>query len=124
MAAIDWDAVVALASELAATPEDAQDTILAYVNTTLAVAAFGGETSPKLKLVRVLLAAHMASGLTVGGAAGVKGPVTSETVGANSISRSYGSTVSGSGSDFESTPYGRQYLAIVRTSSARFPRVS
>lgn len=121
MAAITWDDVVAVASELEETPEDAQDMFLAHVNTALAVGAFGGESSPKLKLVRVLLAAHMATLLSAGGE-NAAGPITSETASMNSISRSY-AAISG-GSEWDLTPYGRQYARLIRTSRGRFPRVS
>lgn len=122
MADITWADVTGIAGELTAVPVSAQTDILAYVNTTLAVAMFGGEDSPKLRMARIYRAAHMATLLTSGGSV-TAGPVTSETVGANSISRSYGAG-SGSSSDWDSTPYGRQYAMLVRTSSARWPRVS
>ncbi len=123
MAAIVWADVTGIAAELATVPVLAQTDLLAYVNTALAVGVFGGETSPKLRLARIYLAAHLATLLTTGGVKSA-GPVTSETVGADSISRSYGGSGSDSRSEWELTAYGRQYASLVRTSSARWPRVS
>lgn len=124
MAAIDWAAVLAMFPAdpaLAALPVPAQTDILAYVNTTLAVRVFGGEESPKLRLARIYLAAHYA---TASGpsAAGLSGVVTSESVGIGSASRSYAAP-NASSSAWGSTSYGRLYAELLRTTSARFPRV-
>lgn len=121
MAAIAWADVVALAAELSTVPAPAQSIVLDHVNTAFSVAKFGGEDSPRLKLVRVLYAAHMATMLTAGGELSA-GPITSETASMNSISRSY-ATVDVSGSDLSLTPYGRQYTALLMVSGGRFPRV-
>lgn len=62
MAAIVWADVTGFAGELATgVSAGAQTLIIDYVNTTLKVCGFGAEDSPKVKLARILLAAHMAT---------------------------------------------------------------
>lgn len=122
MAAITWDNVTDHAPELSTVDSDAQDDILAYVNTVLAVVKFGGEDSPRTKLARIYLAAHFASLASLGGS-GSSGPVIEEEVG--DIRRRY-AEIGGSsetGADFNRTTYGQSFLAIVRASSARGPQV-
>lgn len=116
MSEINWDAVVAFAPELSDVNIDVQAYLLAHVNTTLNVAVFGGEESPKLRLARIYLAAHMATGMLLGASAG---EIQSETVGGVSYTYSGAAPVS----SFESTGYGKQYAALVRNSIARFPFV-
>lgn len=116
MASIVWADVVNHAAELSSVDTDAQTDILAHVNTTLDVRVFGGEDSPKLKLARIYLAAHMATLQTLGGSSG---DIQSESVGG--VSYSYGAAADAS--DFSSTSYGKQYSALVRNSIARFPLV-
>lgn len=118
MAAIIWTDVVAVAPELEELDEAATTMILDHVNTVLNTRAFGGEESPRLKLARVYLAAHMASGL---GVAGGGGEVTSESMGG--LSRSYVDGSSALGGDISETGYGRQYLMIVNQSIGRGPIV-
>jgi uncharacterized protein YfaP (DUF2135 family) len=121
MAAIAWADVTAHAAELSTVAVGAQTDILAHVNTAFAVSVFGGEDAPKLKLARIYLAAHMAKSGKLA-ASGAAGPVTSET--ADNISRSYAVAMASSGSDtWSSTGYGRLLAQLVRTSSARLPRV-
>ncbi len=117
MADIIWTDVVDFASELSALDSEAQTAILAYVNDALSPKAFGGEDSPKLKLARIYLAAHV--GTLSRGGGGPSGPVTSETAG--NISRTY-AAAGGAPSDWSSTSYGQLYIALVRTSRARLPR--
>ncbi len=119
MAEITWADVVAVAPELSTVASDAQDMIIAYVNDDVSPAAFGGETSPKLKLARVYLAAHEGTLASQSGA-GPAGPVTSETDG--TIARSYAAGSTDNASHWNSTSYGRSYVALVRTSRARLPR--
>lgn len=116
MSAIVWDDVVNHAAELSGVNGDAQDDILAHVNTTLNVAVFGGEGSAKLKLARIYLAAHMATLQILGGSSG---DIQSESVGG--VSYTYGGSTSTS--EFNATSYGKQYTALVRNSVARFPLV-
>jgi hypothetical protein len=116
MSAIVWDDVIAHAPELSGVDEDAQTDILAHVNTTLNVAVFGGEESPKLRLARIYLAAHMTTLMTLGSSSG---DIASESVGGVSYSAS-STTSTGS---FDTTGYGKQYQALVRNSVARFPLV-
>ncbi len=118
MADIVWTDVTDFASELSTVDSDAQVVILAYVNDALSVSAFGGETSPKLKLARIYLAAHVGT-LSRGGTP-MAGPVTSETDG--TIARSYAARAIANPSDWDSTSYGQLYAALVRTSRARLPR--
>lgn len=124
MATIIWDDVVAHAAQLSTLDVDARNAILAHVNTALVPKKFGGESSPKLKLARVYLAAHLA---TVGPASGgtiTAGPVTSETVGG--VSRTYANLASASAesqAQLQGSTYGQLFLELVRTSSARGPMV-
>lgn len=116
MSAISWTDVLVHAAELSSVDEDARTDILAHVNSTLNVSVFGGEESPKLKLARIYLAAHMATLQLLGGSSG---DIQSESVGG--VSYTYGAAAASS--DFNSTSYGKQYSAIVRNSVARFPLV-
>ena len=120
MAAIDWDDVVSHAPELSTTDVDAQDDILDHVNTALVVAKFGGESSGRLKLARIYLAAHLASVSGQGGV-GVAGPVTSETAGG--LSRTYAVLSATAQQELQGSTYGQLFLDLVRTSSARGPMV-
>lgn len=123
MAAITWPDVVAIAPELGTLGATAQTMILDHVNTALNVRVFGGEESPKLRLARVLLAAHYGTVAMSGGAV-IAGPVTSESAGG--LSRSYATTFATDafGGPWGSTTYGQSFAALVRTSRARFPVVS
>lgn len=115
MAAIDWNAVTAVAAGLTKVPDDARTVILSHVNTALDVRRFSyGETDPRLRLARIYLAAHFATvSLPSSGASGPAGPVTSESAGG--LSRSYGQ-LSASDTDplLEFTSYGRMYRLIMR----------
>lgn len=116
MAAIIWTDVVALAPELSGVAAGAQTDILAYVNTAHSVVNWGGETSPRLRLARIYLAAHFASSGTLGNAGG---SVTSKSEGEVSVSfGGYGGT---SADALAATAYGRLYGQILRTSGARGP---
>jgi hypothetical protein len=121
MASIAWTDVVDHAPELSTVDTDAQTNILAYVNTAMTVDEWGGESSPKLKLARIYLAAHYGT-VTSQGGAGAAGPVTSETAG--SLSREYAS-YSPAGSDplLDTTPYGKAWRSLARTTKARAPQV-
>lgn len=123
MAAIAWADVTAMAPELATVDVGAQVTILAHVNAALSVSTFGGEAAPKLRLARILLAAHYGTGVASGGAAPA-GPVVSESDGG--LSRTYAQPGGGdsAGSAWASTSYGRELAALIRSSAARLPVVA
>lgn len=114
MAAIGWEDVVAEAPEMADTDTRAQTLILAIVNGTMGPdpAFFGGEDGPVLKMMRCMLAAHMASPQDVGTSAG---PVTSERAG--SLARTYASPQADL--PFQETAYGRAYWVGLSNSAAR-----
>lgn len=104
MAAITWTDVTNHAPELSTVTAGAQTDVLAYVNAALSVSLFGDETSPRLKLCRVLLAAHLA---TLEAQRNTSGPVTAAAAGG--LSRSYGALASRSIAG--TTGYGRAFLA-------------
>lgn len=113
MASIIWTDVVDFAASQSAVPVGAQNLILAYVNSALDVGAFGGETSDRLKLVRVLLAAHLG---TLRGTEGNPNPVTQETISATSLSTSF--AFQAAGSALVSTSYGQEYSRLCRVAFA------
>lgn len=82
---IDWDDVTGFAPDVVVDDEDAQDTILDYVNSVFDVSLLGGETSTVVRLARILMAAHMGSS---SGAGAVGGTITAESCGG--LARSYG----------------------------------
>lgn len=106
MAAITWTDVTNHAAELASVAVGAQTDVLGHVNTALNVTLFGDETSPRLKLARIYLAAHLG---TMGNLGGVSGPVSSESAGGLSVSYAVWMT----NSLLASTSYGRAYLATL-----------
>lgn len=121
MADITWAHVTDHAAELATVDVDAQTDILAYVNSSLVSAEFGGEDSSTYKLARIYLAAHTATLGPVSGGAGAAGPVTAEAAGG--LSRSYGFIASMTIAGYDSTSYGRLFAQLVRRSPARAGRV-
>jgi hypothetical protein len=120
MSPITWADVVAIAPELAALSLTAQEMILAYVNTVLAVDLLDGESGPKTRLARVLLAAHLGT-LFSRGAQGSVGPVVEESLGPQS--KKYANLVSEVSGDLGATPYGMAYRAVIRASLARGPHL-
>lgn len=114
MADITWDDVVALQVSLADVSEAAQEMILGYVNEGLNPNAFGGEDSPRYVLARAYLAAHLGEIERRNGG----GNVSSETIGANSITLAYAAATSGDEA-LAATPWGTQYKALVRLSTLR-----
>lgn len=117
MASIAWSDVTVSAPELSAYPLAGQADVLAFVNVELDVSLFDGEDSPRLKMARVYLAAHLATMASRG--SGGAGPVTMEQAGG--LMRQYANlTIRTS---LESTGYGNLYLMILRTSRARWPVV-
>jgi hypothetical protein len=120
MASISWSDVTAFSSGLSSVSSGAQTTILNHVNTTLAVDVWGGESSPKLKYARILLAAHFGTLTLQGANAGSGfGIVTGESAGG--LSRQY-SAVSSEGADptFDKTVFGQEYRTLLRGTMARF----
>lgn len=121
MAAITWANVLDHAPELSTVDTDAQTDILAHVNTTLIPDDWGGESSPKLKLARIYLAAHMGTMITQG-ATNKAGPVIAES--ADGLSRQYGwSSSTDSDALYDSTSYGKQFRTLLMTSIGRLPIV-
>jgi hypothetical protein len=106
MASITWTDVTNHAAELASVSAGAQTDILAHVNTALNVTLFGDETSARLKLARIYLAAHLGTMANLGG---VSGPVSSESAGGLAMSYAVAMTRSNLGI----TSYGRAYLATL-----------
>jgi hypothetical protein len=98
---ITWSAVVAIAPELASVALATQTAILGAVEVQLAA----GQWGTRYDLACTYLAAHLGA-VSLAGAQGAAGPVTSESVG--SVSRSYAAPVVAS-SNAGSTAYGREY---------------
>lgn len=91
-----------------------QDDILAVVNTALDTRLFElGELDPRLKLARIYLALHFATGdvNNAAGADGPAGPVTAESAGG--LSRSYAS-LGVNDPLLGETYWGRRFLELVR----------
>ncbi len=115
MTAIAWTDVVDIAAELATVAIGAQTMILAHVNTTLVVKLFGGEESPKLKLTRCYLAAHLG---TLGPRVGI---VTSESELDLAIGYTIPPLPPGDDPFWARTAYGLAYRSMVRSTAARVP---
>lgn len=119
MAAISWSSVTDFDAKLAAVSAGAQAAILAYVNDTLGVDAYGGEGASKLTLARIYLAAHMGEIVM---RSGIGGAVTGETVGADSISFSYTAPIKGAIESLETTSWGLEFQRLTNSSArARMP---
>lgn len=112
MADIEWADVLGIASELASVAVEAQQAILAYVNTSLKPTYLGGVNSFEFKLARMYLAAHMGS--PKGGA--VAGPVASESAGG--LARTY-AIMMGTNPRWSSTRYGIEFEAMLFRSGAK-----
>lgn len=117
MAAITWSNVTAFASGLSVVAAEAQTAILAYVNSALDVTLFGGEDGAMLRLMRIYLAAHLAS--STAASSGVAGGGLVESERAGDLARSYIYPDISSGTSLQTTEYGRQYAALLRTTPAR-----
>ena len=118
MAAIIWNDVTSYpgASGLSTVSVPAQTAILAYVNGVLDVSLFpDAEDGATTKLLRILMAAHMASAGAVAGH-GAAGPVVSESVGG--IARSYANLATAA-SLLSSTVYGQSFDMILNGTAAR-----
>ena len=123
MADITWTHVTNFASELTGVDAAAQTDILSFVNTELDATECGGESSARYKMMRVYLAAHLATLTTGGSAASAAGPVISEKAG--DLSVGYAQLASSGDWDvlLDSTSYGKMYRMLLRTSPARAWRV-
>lgn len=116
MADIIWTDVVAVAPELATdVSADFQTMVLAYVNTVVAPAQFGGEDSIIFKLARAYLAAHYASLFVDGSLGGAQMTSMSE----GGVSASFSVDTAGGENALSSTTYGDTFLTFVRRSPAR-----
>lgn len=117
MADIAWSDVLDFAAELSVVPTGKQTVLLAYVNTALNVGIVGGtlgEESPKLKLARIYLAAHMAS------LKNTSGIIASE--GEGDLSISYSLPPAGD-AYWSRTGYGAAFSNIMRTTRVVLPMV-
>lgn len=114
-----WTDVVSLAPELTKVSNAGQGTILAYVNTALDVCQFGklGEDSPKLKLARIYLAAHLGS---LGPHEGI---LTSEKEDDLEMGWTLPPIPPFGDPFWYRTAYGSAYDALIRTTTARLPFV-
>lgn len=123
MPAVTWANVIAFAPEMSDVPFEVQMRILAHVN-ALNPRGFGGATKPKYTLARIYMAAHFGS-FALPDSGGNAGPVTSETLSADSYSVDYSDAAVGVGGvqSFEQTSYGQQYLQLAATSLSRLPFV-
>ena len=117
--AIVWGQVVAFDAGLASVPLEIQLDILAHVN-TLNPKGFGGELSPKYKLARLYLAAHLGTVWKIAQTAGA-GAVSSETISASSITISYDTTKAAE--DLTLTAHGEAYEELAKSSLSRLPFV-
>lgn len=120
MSTILWADVTGFTGALASVPVAAQTIILDIVNGYFDVALFNGEDSLTLKMMRILLAAHIASsGSIVEGGSGGAGSVVSES-GGDGLSVTYATaTLVVASNQWSETPYGRQLSQMVRESPAR-----
>lgn len=111
---ITWSDVTKIAPELASgLTADQQNAILADVALLMSADAWGS----KLDMGSKYLAAHLGALAKGASANAPAGPLTSETVGPNS--RSWAAPTLSATDDYDSTAYGRRYLALVKTLGAR-----
>lgn len=123
MAPISWSDVTTQPGLASLTSVDpiAQNVILAYVNDALSVTLVGGslgEESPKLKLARIYMAAHL--GLLTPRA----GIVSSEGEGDLSIAYSLPPMPPGGDPFWQRTSYGAAFQMLIRTTGAILPTVA
>lgn len=122
MAALVWADVTGAFPVMADVPVGMRDTLLGHVNTALSVSLFGGddgEAGMKLRLARIYLASHFGSLLASGGTQ--VGDVSSESLSADNYSLDFAQV--SSLESLRSTPYGRLYLGLARTTLSRLPFV-
>lgn len=108
---IDWEDVCAMAPELAAVSEAAQEQVLKQVNVRVSVGKFG--SPEKAEIAGLALARHLGS-MALPGWNGGQGPVASVTVG--SVSKSF--AVKSDQNDWRGalalTKWGLEYLEYCR----------
>lgn len=105
-------------TKLAAAPDGLWNEILPYVNLTNLTECDDDVTR---RLVRILLAAHMAT-MGLRSAHASAGPITGESSG--NVRRSYGLVAaSGSPGSYTQTRYGLQYMDILKRSLVAGPMV-
>lgn len=102
--------VLAIAPQLSTLTDMAWVTILAFINT------FEGlDCDPALKrMALIFLAAHLGTMSGSTGSSGATGPILSESAGGLKRTYAQASSSSASSSDLGQTPYGIQYLAILK----------
>ena len=119
MPAIQWSEVVELDSKLSVVAVGLQATILARVE-KLSAKYYGGDTDPRYKLARILLAAHIATPIAYGG--GISGPVTSRSEGG--VSESYAVPPILAMGAHASTVHGRAFDELTRSMPGRIGPLS
>lgn len=112
MAKITWLDVTGIAPELC--NNAASDAFLAVANKAVDVDMYDGEDGAITRLVRIVLAAHLA---TIASPEH-NGPVTAESAGG--LSRSYAAPMSDD-AGLSASSYGRTYRMLLRSSLARLP---
>lgn len=120
MSAIVWSDVTDWDSSLTTgVSVPARTLILSNANGAFNVAEFGGEGDDRLKLVRILFAAHFGV-LQKRGSSGATGVIASQSAGG--LARSYVTSALAQ-REFGATVHGQNLLAMFRASPARAPRV-
>lgn len=123
MAAITWSEVVDFASELSTADAEVQTLILAYVNGSLNVTEFDGEDGNKTKLIRIHLAAHLGTVASESGT-GTAGPILKDKAGDLETTYANIATQATDPSRLATTNYGKMFLALVNTTTARMPIIA
>jgi uncharacterized protein DUF4054 len=121
VAAITWSNVTAIVPGLSSIAVEVSDAILEWVNAQVASSAWGGDDSVRYKMVRVFLAAHLATlGPWSTGGVGVSGRVTSKTMSATSASVTYQQKLTTEA--LQMTEWGQMYAWMIRGNArARMP---
>ena len=118
MADIVWSDVEAHAPDLSSVSAGAQTDILAQVNTALNVTGFGGESTPKLRLARIYLAAHHATLATIA-ASGANGPVIAEQAGKLRRQFQQASASIMNTEFYSQTGWGRMFIDLCKSNAVR-----
>lgn len=120
MADISWGQLAAFAPQLAAiTDTDIQTMLVGVANESLEPNVFGGESSYKYMLARLLLGAHEGMIILMRGDVG---KASSESISKESLTVSYASGGSGD-SSLKLTDYGSALEEMIDSSPARLPIV-
>lgn len=112
--ATTWTDVENVDASLAAVPPSVQAAILERAGLGVNAAQLGTLYDTALRFLAAHHGVLYLRAVGGGAGAGAAGPVTSETVGP--VSRAYGASSSGGGafSPYDSTEWGRQFLATIR----------